>query len=115
MNEIDYSLSVDTLPAEAWVPKVGDRVIVHVSPECAFHAADIVEGARIDGDGKTGTILDDLMNPQIVAPNYDGATEECLAAGHRWFVWFDDVLFMDSTGKRYRATDVATAELERLP
>lgn len=96
--EIDYSLSVDTLPAEAWVPKVGDRVRVLSRPECHYcceHGEEEV--------GLTGRI-DAILPCRQDKDHRSGG--HCT---HPIWVEFDDV------GPDGKWSHFAAIELERLP
>lgn len=105
MNEIDYSLSVDALPAEAWVPKVGDRVRVLSRPECHYCREHGEEEVGLTGRIDAVLPCSKAVLPCSQPPGH-GSGGCCT---HPVWVEFDDV------GPDGKWSHFAAIELERLP
>lgn len=117
---IDGSLSVDSLPFERWMPKVGDRVRVRISGECGVQGGSLspISKAGVtahfpDEDGATGTVYD----PFLVHPAK--SVEMLMAQGHTVFVRLDQEIpapgsyFGSVNASAYALSEVEPLEWDR--
>lgn len=116
MQSSDAAAVDRELSADEWTPpvqsfKVGQRVIVKMSGECAYHG-----GNGSSPHMRTGTIYDDLR----IIPNayieeiVAGAVQKALDHQHFWVIFFDKPLSVEPDGARIQLDECASSELELI-